>query len=287
MISIEKKARLFRWLHDSFRKLYPVIARKLKFQRWEGDVWHWLATPVLEKKLILLTDDKQKMWARCNHLTDLTAVFGRTQEYEIGFYIRKLPRGGIFIDAGAHTGRYTLKAAEAVGPSGRVIAFEPDYDNFLLLCDNCNLNDYYWVEAEQYALGAENGMITLFSGKDAATNTILSDWYNILHPTDDIDCATRTDVPIRRLGEVLEKKEISHVDLMKIDVEGAEMQLLQGVRNWLAQHRIRGIICEVHSPVVTINEVVQFLKQHGYKTAEIGASEIYGYIRNSQLEKGS
>jgi FkbM family methyltransferase len=278
MITITNNTKIFMWLHDNFRKWYPIIARKLKLKRWEGDAWHRLTTYRWKKKIILITSDNLRMKVRCNHLVDLTAVFGRPEESQIGIFIQNLPRGGTFVDAGAHIGRYTLKAAKSMGPLGRVLAFEPDPKNCELLCDNCKLNGYDWVKIEQCALGAENGRATLISGNDAATNTILPEWYNNLQPKDDIKSAKRIDVPIRRLDDILEDKDVSDVDLLKVDVEGAEMQLFKGVSGCLDKHLIRSIICEVHSPVVTMSEVVKFLKQYGYETKKLGGSEIYAQL---------
>ena len=278
MISIENRTKIYKQLHNSFRKFYPIVARQLKLKRWEGDIWHYLMTSLWQKETILITDDGLKMEVRTNHLVDLTAVFGRPEERDISTYIQNLPNGGTFIDAGAHIGRYTLKAAKAVGPSGSVIAFEPDAENCRLLHDNCSINGYDWVEIEQYALGSENGSITLISGNDAATNTILPDWYEKMQPADDINFAKQIEVPVRRLDDILDEKEISFVDLMKVDVEGAEMQLFNGVARSLKQCRIKSIICEVHSPVVTMREVVQFLEHYNYKLKDIGSSEIYAKL---------
>lgn len=278
MISIENQTIIYRRLHNIFRIICPVAARCLNLKRWEGDIWHYLTTPRWKKKIILVTNDGLKMEVRTNHLVDLTAVFGRPEEKDISTYIQNLPNGGTFIDAGAHIGRYTLKAAKAVGSAGRVIAFEPDGENCRLLHDNCSINDYDWVEVEQYALGSENGSITLISGNDAATNTILPDWYEKMQPADDINFAKQIEVSVRRLDDILDEKEISSVDLMKVDVEGAEMQLFNGVTRSLKHSQIKSIICEVHSPVVTMREVVQFLEHYNYKLKVIGSSEIYAKL---------
>lgn len=277
MIQIRRKTKLYKLLHDCFRALYPVFARILKLKKWEGDFWHFVTNQFFTgKKTLLMTCEGHKMIVRLNHLTDLTAVFGRPEESEIKNIIRKLPREGVFIDAGAHIGRYTLMAAKYIGPSGRVLAFEPDPQNFELLGHNCMLNGYEWIESEQCALGKTEGTVRLISGNDAATNTIMSDWHKQMQS--ETPEAKETLVPLKKLDSVLKNANIHHVDLLKIDVEGAEILLLQGSESFLNQKRIKKIVCEVHSPIVKKEEIFSLLKKYGYSIKDIGNSEIFAEL---------
>lgn len=65
---------------------------------------------------------------------------------------------------------------------------------------------------------------------------------------------------------------------MKIDVEGAEMLLLEGLGGYLRDRRIKSIICEVHSPVVNIDELIRYLQDCGYSVRSIGGAEIYAEL---------
>lgn len=210
---MRNKTWLYKLLHNGFRKYFPPLARLLRLKQWEGEIWHRLATPRWDKRIILSTSNGIRMKIRLNHLTDLTAVFGRVDEEEVGKIVYNLPEGGVFVDAGAHIGRYTLKAAKSVGPTGRVISFEPDSANYDLLVENCKLNGFEWVEAERCALGSEDGTIMLISGTDAATNTVVTDWYSVLQPGDDIVDARKAEVPQRRLEGLLKRKDLRSVDL--------------------------------------------------------------------------
>lgn len=275
MNDIEKRTRRFRCLHNGFRRWYPFFSRVLRLKGWEGVVYNRWMTGRFDGKMMLITDDGFTMVVRPNHLTDLTAVFGRAEEHEVALIIDKLKPGEIVIDAGAHIGRYTLKAAKAVGPEGRVIAFEPDYENSDILKQNCDINGFKWVEVESCALGAEDGYIDLFSGTDGATNTVFMNWHKVLHSEEDAKSAKKTKVPLNRLDNFLCIKKIDFVDLLKVDVEGAEMLLFKGAESLFRDLKIKAVICEVHSPIVTIDEIRAFFLPFRYSVRDIGGGEIY------------
>lgn len=275
MNDINKRTRSYRWIHNGFRRFYPVLARILRLKLWEGAAWNRWTTLRFSGRTVLLTDDGFKMIVRPNHLTDLTAVFGRPEEEVVGRVIKDLRPGGVFIDAGAHIGRYTLKAAGAVGVSGKVIAFEPNQENADLLRENCNLNGFQWVEIEKAALGAEDGMITLYHGEDGATNTVLASWYDVFQPDNDAQSIRKSEIPIRRLQSFVKDKGLERIDLLKVDVEGAEMLLFEGAEELFIKKVIKSIICEVHGPVVTIAEVENFFKKYGYRTKVSSSGEVY------------
>ena len=211
---------------------------------------------------------------RPDHLTDLTAVFGRIQEQEVESLIKKIPTDAIFVDAGAHIGRYTLLASKTIGNKGTVLAIEPEPENFKILSQNCRINELHNIRLEQYALGNCNGIIDLFSGLDAATNTISKQWHIIIdkHQRDPVRVSS---VPLIQLDDLLSIHKISRVHLLKIDVEGAELMVLEGLSGFLEKKAIDAIICEVHSPVVKMSEVVHLLTNYGYTTKEIGEAELY------------
>ena len=130
----------------------------------------------------------------------------------------KPQKGDIVFDVGAHIGIYTLKAAKDLGEDGIVVAFEPDDENFRILQKNIRVNQLRNVKLIKAALGKFNGE-TLFS-------MTVNPLYSCLarHPK------TREvkKVQMVTLDNVVEKLEIPHIDWIKIDVEGAEMGVLEG-----------------------------------------------------------
>lgn len=74
---------------------------------------------------------------------DIESIFILSPRYESWMWkYLQLKRGDVFIDVGAHCGKYTLKAARIVGPEGRVISIEPDQDTFYCLRDGIKMNRF-------------------------------------------------------------------------------------------------------------------------------------------------
>jgi FkbM family methyltransferase len=151
------------------------------------------------------------------------------------------PRPGwIVVDVGAHMGFYTVRAAALVGSSGRVIAVEPDLANYAILKRNiqqCNLTN---VTAVNAALSDRDGIARLRIDDWASTGRVLiqdegnSDFQSSAYV-----------VKTMRLDTLTRELEIEKVDLVKIDVEGAEMLVLSGAKECLERSTAR-IVVETH-----------------------------------------
>ncbi len=92
---------------------------------------------------------------------------GVWEPYETLLVQSLLGVGDTFLDVGANIGYFTVLAADRVGPDGQVFAFEPDRDNFALLCSSCNINGLAErVEAVQGALADTDGEAQLYLSRD-------------------------------------------------------------------------------------------------------------------------
>jgi len=134
--------------------------------------------------------------------------------------------GMTVVDIGANIGYVTMTCAQCVGPSGRVIAFEPAPRAFASLRENLKLNELYWVEAEPLACGDSEGTALLH----LAT---ISDEYNSLAVSDRCVHDSSVSCRIVSLDEYAARKRLDHIDVVKIDVEGAEWSVLKGMRRIL------------------------------------------------------
>jgi len=136
--------------------------------------------------------------------------------------------GSLAIDVGANVGYHTVLMAEAVGGRGRVVAFEPEALNRRLLERVVRRKKLANVTIVGAALGARQGMTSLYLNPD--------------HPGDHrtwqargLAGAQATPVPLTTLDHYLEQRgENLPVSLVKIDVQGAELQVLQGMRKTLS-----------------------------------------------------
>ena len=129
--------------------------------------------------------------------------------------------GMVVIDIGAHVGYYTLLAAKLVGPSGKVYAFEPEPGNHDTLLKNIELNKYANISAAQTALSDRNGKATIYlSGLDTGRHSL---YQHGLPEQGNASVETTT------LDSFLESENWPDVGLIKVDVEGAEVAVLDGM----------------------------------------------------------
>jgi FkbM family methyltransferase len=127
-------------------------------------------------------------------------------------------KGETVIDVGAHIGIYTLSAAKNVGNHGTVISFEPDQRNFQLLEKNIKINGFTGVKLFNVALDEKSGRKTLYITVDP----LYSSLFPSAHTKGKIKVETTT------LDNVAEKLKLTHIDWIKIDVEGNELNVLEG-----------------------------------------------------------
>ncbi len=145
---------------------------------------------------------------------------------------RVLAPGAAVVDVGAHTGYNTVYAALRVGPSGRVTAIEPAKDNAALLLENVRRNALTNVDIHTVAAGRARGSQRLFMRGDHSA-------VNSLFPTSPYADVTSVDeVAVVPLDELVG----GDVDLVKIDVEGSEIDVLGGMTRLLRSPRIRLIV---------------------------------------------
>jgi FkbM family methyltransferase len=166
--------------------------------------------------------------ARWKGVEKLIFVFRETYESELNYLETILSEGQTFVDAGANLGIYTLVACRIVGQSGRVIAFEPSLQSFPILKENIQLNGFTNVQAFRIALSDKTGEAVLYHGDDPGKNSLGHD------PCGDPEGETVTTLS---LEEALQQASIERVDVIKMDVEGAELLVLRGANKVLASHR--------------------------------------------------
>jgi FkbM family methyltransferase len=153
--------------------------------------------------------------------------------------------GNVIIDVGAHVGRYTIHGSKLVGSSGKVIAVEAHPGNFQLLKRNLQLNksdNVITLNCAAYS-GDESHLRLFLAGGDHG-NTI----YNTLIESRD---ATEkfVSVPALRLDSIVQHAGISphEINWIKIDVEGAEYEVLKGAQNILSNGNDISMVIEVHN----------------------------------------
>jgi FkbM family methyltransferase len=174
-----------------------------------------------------------------------------------------LEPGGTFVDVGANEGYFSVIAAKQCGENGKVYAVEPQEDCHAALRVNSRLNGCNNIEIVPVVVSDHCGEAVLHL--HSATNTgATSIWRRSRSGIRSMKAICRP------LGALLDGKEIATVDLLKIDIEGAEYEAVMGSQQLFRSGRIKAIALEVHPAILaerglsnaTIHE---FLIDSGYR----------------------
>jgi FkbM family methyltransferase len=159
---------------------------------------------------------------------------------------QRLRPGDTVIDVGANIGCFTVLAARAVGPTGRVIAVEPEQSTFESLRRNILLNRCENVDARRLAIGGSSGSADLHVGATALFSSI----YREVGGTraEAPSHGTGADVqrvPMSTLESLMDDVDVERCDYLKVDCEGAEHDIFREMDERTAA-RIDQITLEVH-----------------------------------------
>ncbi len=221
----------------------------------------------------LLAFKQKTIFTRCGCQFELpkgdfgvTLELDSTGEYEpltTATILEYLKEGSVFVDIGAHVGLFSVPAMKWVGDSGRVIAFEPHPDNFALLLKNVEANGATeGISVENAAVSSCNEPLTLYT---SAFNT----GDHQVYPTSgrkgiDIQCVS--------LDSYFGKSE--RVDVIKMDVQGAEGAAFEGMRRVLQENPEIVVIWELSPSQLeafgtTAEAVLDFLQSLGFSSTII------------------
>jgi FkbM family methyltransferase len=178
---------------------------------------------------------------------------GGYEEPERLFIARVLKPGMTFLDVGAHNGYYTLLAANRVGKEGRVVAFEPSPRERRRLRWNLALNRCQNVAVEPCALGANEGTAPLFVVQGRETG------FNSLRPPALDEPTRQVRVNVDTLDRYMAHSDLAAVHFIKMDVEGAELEVLRGASETLRRF----------SPAVMCELVDARTEPWGYRSAAV------------------
>ena len=155
----------------------------------------------------------------------------------VDFFSHYLQPGMTVFDVGANIGVYSLVSAKRVGATGAVHCFEPTPTTFAQLKNNVALNGLSCVRVNQLAVCDRSGVSMLHLYRQDGMNSLArQDWVG--PPMGEVQ------VPTISLDEYVRENRIPRVDLLKMDVEGAELAVLQGARELLTGASPPVVVCE-------------------------------------------
>lgn len=232
-----------------FNKLIQWMVRKYPFEKG-----YYRIAKMMDKLIVPVVTELPDLHGKFRFKIDLSSgslqrghflFFTKNYELPTQNYLKKTIKPGMVVmDIGAHVGFFTLLLADLVGNKGKVYSFEPYSKNVQLLRENVVINNLDWVEVIPLALSDKVGEVILHlnpindgghSLADLSNNPDLRGWdtHNLIE-------VVRTTT----LDNFVQEKGIQKIDLIKMDVEGAETLVLEGAKNTLSMGKVSKIISE-------------------------------------------
>lgn len=255
-----EKGANFNWLKR--------IAKNERSKQWVQKIekWHKLTFEkgkfLKSKKLFSVDLGEYKVWfRRCNAYSSVdiyTEIFKENDHFLISEFSGK--DANLVIDLGANEGYYTLKLKQN-NPKCKVIAVEPNPLASEILKKNVKSNKLSDVILVNKAVCSKNGKITFdivenvsaIGGKELGI--ISRHWLKKeMVKKIKVDCTT--------LDKLFRMYKIDRLDVLKLDVEGMELEILKSSKNLLG--KIHKIVVEWHSKKIR-DELKRFLKRNGFK----------------------
>ena len=167
---------------------------------------------------------------------------------------------GVFVDIGANGGMHTIPAALSLSHRGKVIAIEPEPKNFSILTKNVQLNKLKNVICINTACFKEEKILKLFLDKEGQGG------HSLVRETP-VEKEGYIEIKTQTLDKIINANKIKRVDLIKLDVEGAELDVLKGATTILKKYKPK-IIFEAWDKQY-LNNINLFLNNFGYKIRKI------------------
>jgi len=240
-MNLSQTANKLSWVtsHPGY-KAHPS-AFPLRALRWE---WHrFRRTPVV----LPLCDFRIE--ARPSDGMGRLICYFREQADELFAFMKHYLKAGMtFVDIGANIGAHTVHGARLVGVSGKVFSVEADPTTYALLERNVNLNHIVNAALYNRCISEKAELLTFHVSHDTARSSLFRKGTSQLQ----LLASTLDELLPRRL----------QIDLLKIDVEGADYLVLAGARRLFAQNPPAVVVVEVTS---RSREIQEFLLSHNYR----------------------
>jgi FkbM family methyltransferase len=260
---------LFRVIYGKKRKNELILERELYYEMLWSKIYNYIR--INKKKNFKLHKFKMLKYNYdfefyCRNNNDDIPMM-TTHEYDNIERNFTTKEGDIVIDVGAHIGPYTLKASKRVGLNGKVIAIEADPENFDILNRNIQLNKLTNVIALNYAAYFKEDKIRLYLLQEESSWTK----YNTVNTVRAGNEKKFVEVKANTLDYLLQANGIKHeqVNWIKIDVEGAEFDVLKGAKDILSKSKDISLLIEIHNLTThntTLYEPIkEFLNSYNFK----------------------
>ncbi len=247
-------------------RLAAYLVPRLPAGRYRASAW--LGRRARGMFWMRLRPSAGRLWFRCDPRDQIARDVCFTGVYEPQETILVsaiLAAGMTFVDVGANWGYFSLLGAHRVGEHGRVIGLEPDPRLFAILEANLRRNGLSQVLPMRLAAAEAAGTLDLTGYQERGGN-----WGVSRITGGDAGNGPNFRVASEALDHVLEDLKVGEVDLLKMDIEGAEGRALAGLKHHLTDHRIRRLLLEIHPDQLkeqghSAEQVLATLRGAGYQ----------------------
>lgn len=180
------------------------------------------------------------------------------------FVNKEIKEGMVVLDIGAHIGIIAVPLAKKVGANGKVYAFEPTPTTVSILKETIRINNIKNISVQPYALANTKGKLIFYTSDNKVDNS------NSLIDNHRLDRKeNKIEVEVNTLDDFKVSSNISKIDFIKIDVEGAELRVLKGAAKTIGQDKPK-MVLSMHPASIknsgdSAEEIWNFLNGYGYK----------------------
>jgi FkbM family methyltransferase len=210
--------------------------------------WRYMHFAMKSAHTRVFTSNGSKLICDPNDPVDMAMLFGSYERSTTQLLMRELQPGMVFFDVGAHIGYYTCLAARLVGSRGRVIAFEPHSRNVALLRNNVAVNGYDHVTVVNKAVSDRQERALLYEHEAWGSHSLYQFPSAFTGRTFDVETVS--------LDHFMASQQLNRVDMIKIDAEGAEVSVLNGMQNLLSKFPNVKIIIEFYPDAQAASDVL-------------------------------
>lgn len=256
-------ARLFAKIVAVLAVGFVKIAGLAAGSRWSAAVAQHMARAAFQ-----VQDDQRYFFFAGNPLLLWRAETLFTKEPETIAWIRSFGCNDVFYDIGANVGSYSIYAGRRCR---RVLAFEPEAQNFAVLNKNINLNNLQQVvTAFPFALSDENKLDTLRLNRLEAGAALHSFGTNIDFKGEHFESAFEQGSISLTLDELVFSYALEFPNFIKIDVDGLEGRIVNGGARVLADPRLKGLLLELNESSSDDMRVIALLENCGLRVGTRG-----------------
>lgn len=187
-------------------------------------------------------------------------LLGIYETPKMNLFKRTLKPNMTVIDVGAHRGYFSFLAAKIIEDKGNIYSIEPALTNFSWLKKGVKINKYNSIKLFQLAISNKNGFLKLFEGDKSGHHSLTGDMGH-----------GSTVVKVQKLDDFVEENNIKKVDLIKIDVEGADIEVIEGAKKLLQQENLK-IVMDIHN--IDREKLFNIFRENNYSIYKYNLTKI-------------